>query len=179
MRADEWCWGPSARAFVLALALGHLRIAEALPRVARTSPSRAYAGLPRVVDFRGGDRASSRFTMLGAVDAHEILGDKVPSNRLYKLALLDRHPSFARILSLRALPPLNKYGGRPLSLGIGTFADYTRACDVRGISWRCTQGGTAISSPHGVLSVHRLRARRASLRTDGPACRTARRLCGA
>ena len=110
MRA-EWCWGPSARAFVLALALGHLRIAEALPPVARTSPSRAYAGLPRVVDFMGGDRASSRFTMLGAVDAHEILGDKVPSNRLYKLALLDRHPSFARILSLRALPPLNKCTG--------------------------------------------------------------------
>ena len=25
------CWGPSARAFVLALTLGHLRIAEALP----------------------------------------------------------------------------------------------------------------------------------------------------
>ena len=110
MRA-EWCWGPSARAFVLALALGHLRIAEALPPVARTSPSRAYAGLPRVVDFMGGNRASSRFTMLDAVDAHEILGDKVSSTRLYKLALLDRHPSFARILSLRALPPLNKCTG--------------------------------------------------------------------
>ena len=77
MRA-EWCWGPSARAFVLAFALGHLRMAEALPLVAKTSPSRAYAGLPRVVDFMGGNRASPRSTMLDAVDAHEILGDKVP-----------------------------------------------------------------------------------------------------
>ena len=105
------CWGPSARAFVLALTLGHLRIAEALPPVARTSPSRASAGLPRVVDFMGGGRASPLFTMLDAVDAHEILGDKVSSTWLYKLALLDRHPPFARVLSLRALSPLNKCTG--------------------------------------------------------------------
>ena len=102
MRA-EWCWGPSARAFVLAFALSHLRMAEALPPVAKTSPLRAYAGLPRVVDFMGGDRASPRSTMLDAVDAHKILGDKVPSYRLYKLAPLDRLPSFARVLSLRVL----------------------------------------------------------------------------
>jgi hypothetical protein len=44
--------------------------------------------------------------MLGAVDAHDLRGDKVLSNRLYRLALLDRHPSFARVFCLHALSPL-------------------------------------------------------------------------
>ena len=105
------CWGPSARAFVLVLALGHLRITEALPFVARTSPSRASAGLPRVFDFKGGGQASARSTMLGAVDVYESLGDKGSSNQFYELAPLDRHPPFARVLSLRALAPLNKCTG--------------------------------------------------------------------
>jgi len=110
MRA-EWCWGPSARAFVLAFALGHLRMAEALPLVAKASPSRAYAGLPRVVDFMGGNRASPRSTMLDAVDAHEILGDKVPSNRLCVLTPLDRDRSFARVLSLQVVDKVASSGG--------------------------------------------------------------------
>ena len=116
MRA-EWCWGPSARAFILAFALGHLRMAEALPPVAKTSPSRASAGLPRVVNFMGGDRASPRSTMLDAVDAYETLGDKVPSNRLCVLALLDRHRSFARVLSLQVLEKVASSGGLPISAG--------------------------------------------------------------
>ena len=116
MRA-EWCWGPSARAFVLAFALGHLRMAEALPLVAKTSPSRAYAGLPRVVDFMGGNRASPRSTMLDAVDAHEILGDKVPSNRLCVLTPLDRDRSFARVLSLQVVDKVASSGGLHISAG--------------------------------------------------------------
>ena len=85
-------------------------MAEALPPVASASPSRAYAGLPRVVNFMGGDRASPRSTMLDAVDAYETLDDKVPSNRLCVLALLDRHRSFARVLSLQVL---EKVSARP------------------------------------------------------------------
>lgn len=49
--------------------------------------------------------------MLGAVDVYESLGDKGSSNQLYELAPLDRHPPFARVLSLRALAPLNKCTG--------------------------------------------------------------------
>ena len=116
MRA-EWCWGPSARAFVLALALGHLRIAEALPLVARTSPSRASAGLPRVVKFTGGYGASPRSTMLDAVDAYETLGDKVPSNRLCVLTPLVRHRSFVRAISLRVLEKVASSGGLHISAG--------------------------------------------------------------
>jgi hypothetical protein len=55
--------------------------------------------------------------MLGAVDAHKILGDKVPSNRLYKLAPLDRLPSFARVLSLRVLDKVVSSGGLHISAG--------------------------------------------------------------
>ena len=124
MRA-EWCWGPSARTFVLALALGHLRMAEALPPVAKASPSRAYAGLPRVVDFMEGNRASPRVPMLGAVDAYETRGDKVPPNWLCVLAPLDRHRSFARVLSLQVLEKVlpvwerNEWGTHDMTIHSG------------------------------------------------------------
>ena len=125
-----WCWGPSARAFVLAFALSHLRMAEALPPVAKTSPSRAYAGLPRVVDFMGGDRASSRVPMLGAVDAHKILGDKVPSNRLYGLAPLERHRSLARVLPLQVLDKVTSSGGLHIPAGPFPFGRASAASPI-------------------------------------------------
>jgi hypothetical protein len=99
--------------------------------------------------------------MLGAVDAHEILGDKVLSNRLYGLASLERHRSFARVLSLQVISSGTRQGGvkrgashfcRPVSVlsCIGSFAYYNRARDVlRGISRWCAQ---ALFAPIGVLS---------------------------
>ena len=92
----KWCWGPSARALVVALTLGRLCEAEALPTVARTSPSRASAGLLRAASFKGSREASSRFTKLDAVDAYETQVAKKLSKRGYELALHGPIRAFAR-----------------------------------------------------------------------------------
>jgi hypothetical protein len=77
-----------------------------------------------VVDFKGGDEASSNFPKLFVVDAHEILDFRGPPYGGYELALLDPLPSFARVLVVpcaRTLVPVygdalsyNLWGG-PLS----------------------------------------------------------------
>ena len=105
------CWGPSARAFILALALGHLRLAEAFPMVARPSSSYARGVLPRVVNFKGGNGSSSHFSKLVAVDAYEILDIGGPPYGGYELALLDPLPSFARVLVPRVPGPFNQSTG--------------------------------------------------------------------
>ena len=92
----KWCWGPSARALVVALTLGRLCGAEALPTVARTSPSRASAGLLRAANFKGGRETSSRCTKLDAVDAYETQEAKELLKRGYELALHDPVRAFAR-----------------------------------------------------------------------------------
>jgi hypothetical protein len=106
------CWGPCARALVVALTLGHLRVAEALPLVARTSPSRASAGLPRVASFMGGRKASSRFAKLGTVDAYETKDAvKMLLKMCSELALPDQYRAIARVFFLREVPPLNQCTG--------------------------------------------------------------------
>ena len=92
----KWCWGPSARALVVALTLGRLCEAEALPTVARTSPSRASAGLRRAANFKGGREASSRVTKLNAVDAYETQEAKELSKKGYELVLHGPTRAFAR-----------------------------------------------------------------------------------
>ena len=62
------CWGLSARTHVLVLALGHLRMTEALLCVATTSSVRTSTGLPRVAKFYGGGEGSSRSLELVVVD---------------------------------------------------------------------------------------------------------------
>jgi hypothetical protein len=106
------CWGPCARALVFALTLGHLRVAEALPLVARTSPSRASAGLPRVASFMGGREASSRFAKLGTVDAYKAKDAvKMLLKMCSELALPDQYRAIARVFFLREVPPLNQCTG--------------------------------------------------------------------
>ena len=104
----KWCWGPSARALVVALTLGRLCEAEALPTVARTNPSRASAGLLRAANFKGGREASSRFTKLDAVDAYETQVAKKLSKRGYELALHGPTRAFAREFLHREVPTMNK-----------------------------------------------------------------------
>ena len=103
----KWCWGPSARALVVALTLGRLCEAEALPTVTRTSPSRALAGLLRAANFKGGREASSRFTKLDAVDAYEAQEAKKLSKKGYELALHVSIRAFAREFLLREVPTQN------------------------------------------------------------------------
>ena len=127
------CWGPSARAFILALALGHLRLAEALPMVARPSSSYARGVLPRVVNFKGGNGSSSHFSKLVAVDAYEILDIGGPPYGGYELALLDPLPSFARVLVPRVPGPFNQSTGMLYSTifgGVISPASGTRIRDA-------------------------------------------------
>ena len=48
----KWCGGPGARALILGLLMGQLRLAMSLPVFARPSPSSAFSGLLHAKNFR-------------------------------------------------------------------------------------------------------------------------------
>ena len=115
----EWCWGPSARAVVLVLALGHLRMTEALLFVATTSTARTSTGLPRVAKVYGGDQGSSRSIKLVVVDTYENGDVNGPPYTGGELAPLDPLPSFVRALVPRVPGPMFKSTGRAYSEDLG------------------------------------------------------------
>ena len=115
----EWCWGPSARAVVLVLALGHLRMTEALPFIATTITARTSTGLPRVAKVHGGDQGSSRSIKLVVVDTYENGDVNGPPYTGGELAPLDPLPSFVRALVPRVPGPMFKSTGKAYSEDLG------------------------------------------------------------